>query len=164
MNENAPPSDAPYPEEGLGEAIRDLSSRVPRYAKLSASLVRDGAISAQGRSPLTGVLGESGFGRVAHWVPQLRQLDRTMRSIGAIRFALDEMQSAQADAHLAAAGLTREQIERDYAKLSAIGRRLSDDLARNARVLLHAGARHAGRLTGRGLRALRRWQKQRDAE
>ena len=62
------------------------------------------------------------------------------------------------------AGLTREQIELDYVTLTSIGRRLSDDAARNARSLLHGGAHHAGRLTGKGLRALRRWKQQRDGE
>src|SRR5690606_41734721 len=143
----------------LGAAIRDLASRAPRYGKLSAALARESAIGAQSRSPLTQVLGDGGFGRLARWVPQLRQLDRTLRSIGAIRHALDEMHSERAEAHLERAGLTREQIERDYATLTSIGRRLSDELARNARVLLHSGAHHAGRLTGKGLRALRRWKK-----
>lgn len=119
-------------------------------------------MSADSSSPLTHVLGESGFGRLARWVPQLRQLDRTLRSIGAIRYALDEMQSDRAEAHLQRAGLTRGQIERDHATLASIGRRLSDDLARNARTLLHGGAHHAGRLTGKGLRAFRRWKKQWD--
>lgn len=146
-------------DNSLAGAIRDISSRVPRYAKLTASLTRAGAISGHGRSPLTNVLGEGGFGRLARWVPQLRQLDRTLTSIGDIRDALDEMQSDRADGHLEAAGLTREQIERDYETLTSIGRRLSDDSARNARNLLHGGAHHAGRLTGKGLRAFRRWKK-----
>lgn len=149
-------------EDSLGEAIRDISGRVPRYAKLSASLARDGALSENSRSPLTNVLGEGGFGRLAGWVPQLRQLDRTLTSIGAIRHALGEMQSERADAHLDEAGLTREQIERDYETLTSIGRRLSEDSARNARNLLHGGAHHAGKLTGKGLRALRRWQQRRE--
>jgi|GEM_PF-3359189 hypothetical protein len=147
---------------GIGDTIRDLSSRVTSYAKLSASLAREGAMGTHSRSPLTQVLDQSGFGQLARWVPQLRQLDRTLRSIGAIRHALDEMHSERAEAHLERAGLTREQIERDYATLTSIGRRLSDELARNARVLLHSGAHHAGRLTGKGLRALRRWKKQWD--
>lgn len=148
--------------DGLADAIRDISTRVPGYAKLSASLAREGAISANSRSPLTQVLGQGGFGRLARWVPQLRQLDRTLTSIGAIRFALDEMQSDRAEAHLERAGLTRAQIERDHATLASIGRRLSDDIARNARTLLHGGAHHAGRLTGKGLRAFGRWKKQWD--
>jgi hypothetical protein len=146
-------------DDGLAEAIRDISRRVPRYARLSASLAREGAVSAQSRSPLTQVLGQGGFGRLARWVPQLRQLDRTLMSIGAIRYALDEMQSDRAEEHLELAGLTRQQIERDYETLTSIGRRLSDDIARNARTLLHGGAHYAGRLTGKGLRAFRRWKK-----
>lgn len=145
---------------GLAEEIRDLSSRVPQYAKLSASLTREGAMSPHSRSPLTNVLGEGGFGRLARWVPQLRRLDGTLMRIGAIRYALDEMQSDRAEAHLEAAGLTREQIERDYDALTSIGRRLSEDGAHNARRLLHGGAHHAGRLAGKGLRAFRRWKKQ----
>lgn len=149
-------------EHGLGEAIRDISGRVPRYAKLSASLARDGVLSENSRSPLTNVLGEGGFGRLARWIPQLRQLDRTLTSIGAIRHALGEMQSDRAEAHLDAAGLTREQIEHDYETLTSIGRRLSEDSARNARSLLHGGAHQAGKWTGKGLRALRRWQQRRE--
>lgn len=149
---------------GLAETIRDVASRVPAYAKLSASLAREGAMSASRGSPLTRVLGNSGVGRLARWAPQLRQLDRTLASIGTIRFALGEMQSDRADAHLEAAGLTREQIERDYDTLTSLGRRLSDDAARNARKLLHDGAHHAGKLTGRGLRAFRRWQARLDED
>jgi hypothetical protein len=156
-----PNSTAPD-QESLAGAIRDVSSRVPSYAKLSASLAREGAMGADSSSPLTQVLGQSGFGRLARWVPQLRQLDRTLRSIGALRHALDEMQSDRAEVHLQRAGLTREQIERDHATLASVGRRLSDDIARNARTLLHGSAHHAGRLTGNGLRALRRWKKQWD--
>lgn len=146
--------------EALGETIRDIASRVPRYAKLSASLSRAGALDAQGRSPLAQALGEGGFGRVARWIPQLRQLDQSLRSIGAIRNALGEMQSERAERHLEAAGLTREQIERDYRMLTTIGRRLSDEAAGNARALLHGGAHQAGRLTGKGIRAFKRWKKQ----
>lgn len=148
----------------LTETIRDVSSRVPRYAKLSASLTREGAMSAAGHSPLTRVLGEGGVGRLARWAPQLRQLDRTLTSIGTIRYALDEMQSDRAEAHLEAAGLTREQIERDYDTLTSLGRRLSEETAGNARKLLHGGAHHAGKLTGRGLRAFRRWKARLDEE
>jgi hypothetical protein len=150
-------AEPPVPK-GLGETIRDVASRVPKYAKLSASLTREGAMSATARSPLTQVLGDGGIGRLARWAPQLRQLDRTLASIGTIRHVLGEMRSERADAHLEAAGLTREQIERDYDTLTSLGRRLSDDAARNARKLLHGGAHHAGKLTGRGLRAFRRWQ------
>ncbi len=149
-------------DDGLADAIRDLSSRVPSYAKLSTSLVRDGARHAQSRSPLTHVLGAGSFGRLARWVPHLRKLDQSLMSIGAIRYTLDEMQSERAQEHLERAGLTREQIEHDYKMLTSIGRRLSDDAARNARSLLHGGAHHAGRLTGKGLRAFRRWKKQWD--
>lgn len=156
--QNSTPSD----HESLADAIRDVASRVPSYAKLTASLARDGAISANSSSPLTQVLGQSGFGRFARWVPQLRQLDQTLRSIGAIRHALDEMQSERAEMHLQRAGLTRGQIERDFTTLASIGRQLSDEIARNARTLLHGGAHHAGRLTGKGLRAFRRWKKQWD--
>lgn len=146
-------------DDTLAEAIRDIASRAPRYAKLSASLAREGAMSAHTRSPLTNVLGEGSFGRFAQWIPQLRRLDSAMGSIGAIRYALDELRSDRADAHLEAAGLTREQIARDHEALTSIGRRLSDRTSRNARTLLHGGAHHAGRLTGKGLRALRRWKK-----
>lgn len=151
-------------DDGLADAIRDVSSRVPSYAKLSASLTREGAMSAHSRSPLTDVLGQGGFGRLTRWIPQLRQLDRTLMSIGAVRHALDEMQSERAEAHLENAGLTRAQIERDHETLSSIGRRLSDNAARNARTLLHGGAYHAGRLTGKGLRAFRRWKKRWDGD
>lgn len=163
MSDDSTP-EATTDDDGLADAIRDISSRVPRYAKLSASLAREGAMSAQSRSPLTQVLGQGGFGRLARWVPQLRQLDRTLVSIGAMRYALDEMQSDRAEEHLALAGLTRQQIERDYETLTSIGRRLSDDIARNARTLLHGGAHYAGRFTGKGLRAFRRWKKQWDHE
>jgi len=110
-------------------------------------------MSSHSRSPLTKVLSEGGLGRLARWVPQLRQLDGTLMSIGAIRYALDEIRSDRAEAHLEAAGLTREQIERDHDMLTSIGSRLSDDATHNARQLLHGGAHHAGWLTGKGLRA-----------
>src|SRR5690606_5790157 len=111
----------PTDDESLAGAVRDLASRVPAYAKLSASLMREGAMTARSRSPLTQVLGEGGFGRVARWVTQLRRLDQTLMSIGASRSARDEMHGERDEKHLQPAGLPREQIERDYAMLTSIG-------------------------------------------
>lgn len=149
MSESNPP---------LGEAIRDISGRFPRYARLAASLAKEGAVSAAGRSPLDQALGGGGFAKLTWLVPPLRRLDQALRSIGAVRSALDEMHSERAERHLEAAGLTREQIERDFQQMSTITRRVRDEGARTARVLMHKGATEAGRATGKGLRALRRWR------
>lgn len=142
-------------------AIRDISTRFRQYGQLSASLVRDGWMSASGHSPLADALGAGAFGRLTRSVPVLRRLDRALASIGAIRAALNEMQAENAERHLQAAGLSREQVEADFQTISALTRRYTRDGAQNARKLAHEGIRRAGRATGKGLRAFRRWRDER---
>lgn len=139
-------------------AMRDISGRLRQYGQLSASLARDGWMSASGRSPLTDALGAGTFGRLARSVPLVRRLDRALASIGAIRSALNEMQAEKAERHLQAAGLTREQVEADFHTVSAIAKRYTSEGAQGARSLAHEGIRQAGRVTGKGLRAFRRWR------
>lgn len=148
-------------EPSLREAISGISGRLPQYGKLSASLVQEGWMRAPQRSPLTSLLGTSGFSKLTRWVPLLPQINKVLVTISAIRFALDEMQPDKADRHLEAAGLTREQVENDFQTISTLSRRYASDGARIAGEKAHEGFRQAGRAAGKGLRALDRWRKNR---
>lgn len=145
-------------EPGLRATLSDISSRLPQYGKLSASLVQEGWMAAPKQTPLMGVLGAGGFYKVARWVPLLRQVNQVMITIGAVRFALNEMQPEKADRHLQNAGLTRQQVEADFHTISNITRRYTTDGAKVAGEMAEQGIRQAGRAAGKGYRAFRRWR------
>lgn len=145
-------------DPGLRETLSHISSRLPQYGKLSASLVQEGWMSAPKQSPLMGVLGAGGFYKVARWVPLLRQVNHVLITISAIRFALNEMQPEKADRHLQNAGLTRQQVEADFHTISNVTRRYTTDGVKVAGEMAQEGARQAGRAAGKGYRAFRRWR------
>jgi hypothetical protein len=140
------------------QAVSDISGRLSNYGKLSASLVQEGWMGAPKQSPLMGVLGVGGFHRVARWVPLLRQINSVLITIGAIRFALNEMQPEKADRHLHNAGLTREQVEADYRTISTITQRYTTDGAKAAGEMANQGIQSAGRAAGKGFKAFKRWR------
>jgi hypothetical protein len=146
-------------EPGLREALSDISSRLPQYGKLSASLVQEGWMAAPKQSPLMDVLGVGGFYKLTRWVPVLRQVNQVLITIGAIRFALNEMQPEKADRHLQNAGLTRQQVESDFYTVSNVTRRYTTDGTKVAGEMAQEGVRQAGRAAGKGYRAFQRWRK-----
>ena len=147
------------PDPGIREAISDISSRLSNYGQLSASLVQEGWMGAPKRSPLTDVLGVGGFYKVARWVPLLRQINNVMITIGAVRFALNEMQPENADRHLANAGLTREQVEADFHTISSITQRYTTDSTKAAGEMANQGIQSAGRAAGKGFKAFNKWRR-----
>ncbi len=146
-------------EPDVRDAISDISSRLGNYGKLSASLVQEGWMGAPKRSPLMDVLGVGGFYKVARWVPMLRQVNNVLVTIGAIRFALNEMQPENANRHLHAAGLTREQVEADFHTISTITQRYTTDSAKAAGDMANQGIQSAGRAAGKGFKAFQKWRK-----
>jgi hypothetical protein len=146
-------------EPDVRTAINDISGRLSNYGRLSASLVQEGWMSAPKQSPLMSVLGVGGFYKVARWVPLLRQINQVMITIGAIRFALNEMQPEKADRHLHNAGLTRQQVEADFHTISTITQRYTSDGAKVAGEMANQGIKSAGRAAGKGYKAFNRWRK-----
>jgi hypothetical protein len=146
-------------EPDVREAISDISSRLSNYGQLSASLVQEGWMGAPKQTPLMNVLGVGGFYKIARWVPLLRQVNQVLITIGAIQFALNEMQPENANRHLHQAGLTREQVEADYRTISSITQRYTTDGARAAGEMADQGIQSAGRAAGRGFKAFKRWRR-----
>ncbi len=146
-------------EPNVREAISDISSRLGNYGQLSASLVQEGWMGAPKRSPLMDVLGVGGFYKVARWVPLLRQVNNVMITIGAVRFALNEMQPEKAERHLQNAGLTRQQVETDFHTISTITQRYTTDSAKAAGDMANHGIQSAGRAAGKGFKAFKKWRK-----
>jgi hypothetical protein len=152
----APPTDPG--DVGIRDTLKDIGSRVPQYAQLSQRLVAEGLMSAGQQGQLLGPLGLTPISRVTRFVPVLNQISRILSMIGAIRFVLTQMNPEAADLHMAAVGLSREQVEADFRVTKDLTRRASEVGAQEASRVLHDGARIAGRLTGKGLRAFRNWQ------
>jgi hypothetical protein len=146
-------------EPNVREAISDISSRLSNYGQLSASLVQEGWMSAPKQTPLMSVLGVGGFYKVARWVPLLRQVNQVLITIGAVRFALNEMQPENANRHLANAGLTREQVEADFRTVSTITQRYTTDGAKAAGDMANQGIQSASRAAGKGFKAFKKWRK-----
>jgi hypothetical protein len=140
-------------------AISDISGRLGNYGQLSASLVQEGWMAAPKQSPLMNVLGVGGFYKMARWVPLLRQVNQVMITVGAIQFALNEMQPENANRHLHNAGLTREQVEADFRTISTITQRYTTDSAKVAGQMADQGIQSAGRAAGKGFKAFKSWRK-----
>ncbi len=150
-------------EQSAREALSGLAQRLPRYAELSARLVAEGRLSAGQQAPLLGGLrGVPVAGRLIGLVPFLGQLTTLLGTLGAIRYALEQMQAEAADAHLAAVGLSRAEVEADVRQVGALVQRVKAVDAEAASELMRSGARKAGRLVGRGLRAFRAAQAARE--
>ncbi|HET7034480.1 MAG TPA: hypothetical protein VFI42_02255 [Thermomicrobiaceae bacterium] len=165
---------------GIGETLRDVGSRLPAYARLSQGLVAAGFLSANQQADILGPLGYGPLARVARFVPLLNQLTRVLSLVGAIRFALTQLDPEVAEEHLAHVGLTRAQVEADFQATRGLAERIAasgsqqaahafeagkEQVARLAEAggpvaskALEDGARAAGKLTGKGLRAFRQWQ------
>ena len=164
----------------IGDTIKDLSQRVPSYAKLSYNLVSAGKMSGAQQSQILGPLGYGPASKISRFVPLLNQLTRILSMVGTIRFVLTQMDVETANEHLASVGLSREQVEADFEVTRDLakhakevgGREASRALeigsreaqralevgGREASKALTSGARVAGRLTGKGIRSFRNWQ------
>lgn len=145
-------------DPSIRETLKDIGSRVPTYAQLSQRLVAEGMMTAGQQGQILGPLGFGPLSRVTRFVPLLGQMTRVLSMIGAIRFVLTQMNPEVADAHLAAVGLTREQVEADFRVTKDLSKRAGEVGAQHASRALEDGARVAGRLTGKGLRAFKNWQ------
>ena len=165
---------------GVGDTLRDVGSRLPAYARLSQGLVAAGLLSANQQADILGPLGYGPLARVARFVPLLNQLTRLLSLVGAIRFALTQLDPELAEEHLARAGLSRAQVEADFQATRGLAERIAASGSQQAahayelgkeqaaRLVeasgpiaskaLEDGARAAGKLTGKGLRAWRNWQ------
>jgi hypothetical protein len=149
-----------HTEANLRSTLSGIGTRLPQYGKLSTRLIADGRMSARKSDPLMGILGAGGLhlSRLTRMVPMLGYAQQALVTIGAIRFALQEMQPERAERHLQEAGLTREQVEADYQAITGLTKRFAGDGTRVASHLVDDGARRAGQLAGKGFRAFRRWQ------
>jgi hypothetical protein len=144
--------------EKIGDTLKDIGQRVPSYAKLSYNLVSAGKMTSAQQSQLLGPLGYGPASRFTRFVPILNQLTRILSMVGTIRYVLTQMDVETANEHLASVGLSREQVERDFAVTRDLAKRAKDVTGREASRAIENGARVAGRLTGKGIRSFRNWQ------
>lgn len=155
MSETEQPGD-----ESIREILNDISSRLPNYGQLSARLVSEGYMSANQQSQLLGPLGPAALPltRLTRFIPGIGLVTRVLALVGAVRFALTQMQPETAAEHLAAVGLTRDQVEADFLVTKSLVRRAGTVGSREAARIAEEGARVAGKLAARGRQALRAWQ------
>lgn len=155
--------DAQIDQQSLRELFGDIAGRLPAYGQLSARLVNEGRMSAGQQGQLPGPLGAAGgvpMARIARLVPGIGAAARMLTIIGGVRYALTQMQPDQADLHLAAVGLTREQVDADFQTARTLSKQLRESGSREVTRIAEEGARVAGRLAGKGLRAWRKRQAQ----
>jgi uncharacterized membrane protein YkvA (DUF1232 family) len=133
-----------------GTAI-STAVRLPAYARLAMGLARDPRVPARSKVVLAGGLAYvvSPIDLVPGIIPVLGQLDDLGALILAIKVALRVLPPELAAAHLAQAGLTTAQIDRD---LDIVRQFITWAASR----LLGRSARVAGLLAGPGLMAVRR--------
>lgn len=135
----------------LGRAARDLAptlARLPAYIRLGLRLLGDGRLAVPVRIILAGaaLYAASPLDAVPGFVPVLGQLDDLIVALTALRLALERLGPGGAAPHLAAAGLSRADLDRDLF------------LARQAlRRLIYAGGVAALGAAGRGLSGAARW-------
>ncbi len=125
--------------------------RLPRYARLTAELVRDPAVPTRSKAALAAGLAYVALpiDLVPGLIPVLGQLDDLGALLLGIRFALRGLPPEVARAHLARAGLTVDQVDRD---LDVTRRMLAWAAGRVAR----GSVRLVGRVAATGIRASRR--------
>jgi hypothetical protein len=145
-------------QESVLATLRDVGDRLPSYAQLSFNLVSAGKMSAAQQGQILGPLGYGPAARVTRFVPLLNQVSRMLSMIGTVRFVLTQMDRETANGHLDAVGLSREQVEHDFDVMRDLAQRAGATTSREASRAIEGGARIAGRLTGKGIRAYRGWQ------
>jgi uncharacterized membrane protein YkvA (DUF1232 family) len=98
--------------------------RVPAYSRLAWALVRDGRIRRRDRVLLLGGLGYllSPIDLIPGFIPVLGQLDDLAVALWALRRTLQAAPPEVSAAHLAARGLTMQQVDEDLARVTRSGR------------------------------------------
>lgn len=142
------------------EILAGIARRLPSYAQLTMRLAQDTRMSANQRAPLVGLLGRGlpVLDLVPGIVPVIGRFNGLLGMFQTISVALAQLQPDVAEEHLKAVGLTREQVESDVRATTDLARRLAALSSANLGNLTDSGARSAGRLVGKGLRAFRDWQ------
>lgn len=145
------------------EILTSIAKRLPRYGKLATRLITDGRISARQKAPLIGSIGYSlsPIDLIPGIIPVIGQLDDLLVVLGTLRYILKQLDPEAADEHLAAAGLTRAQLDADFRDSALVTGRLAAAGARGAGTLAIGGARLAGRIAGSGWRMIRNQQSRR---
>lgn len=149
-------------EAGLREMLSQLMEHAPAYAQLASSLAADTRIASSQRTPLSGLFLAGTRTPAARLLPGVFPLlvtaERLIRGFNTINTVLQQAQPEVADEHLAAVGLTREQVAADMQLATELTRRVTEIGATHASTAASHGARVAGRLVGKGLRAWRSYQ------
>lgn len=135
-----PVNEDPFPREAFGALIR----RIPAYGRLAWRLGRDPLVSRARRAAVIGAAGylASPIDLVPGLIPVLGQLDDIAVVLAALRLALNGLDPARRQAHLAAVGLSDMDFATD---LRAVGS--------TAAWIGRAGVRTGRRALGSGLRA-----------
>lgn len=143
-------------DRGTREILTGIVKRLPRYGQLATRLVSDGRISARQKAPLIGGIGYSvsPIDLIPGIIPIFGQLDDLLVMLGTLRYVLKQMDPEAADKHLAAAGLTRAQLDTDFRDTALVAGRLASAGVRGAGRLMTGGARLAGRVAGKGWRRM----------
>jgi hypothetical protein len=139
---NAPEAEMsgdPALEASLRETLKDVGSRLPNYARFSQGLVAAGLMSANGQAQLLGPLGAGPLAQVSRFVPLLNQATRVLQLVGAVHFALTQLEPQVAEQHLVNAGLTRAQVEADFQATKGLASRAASSGSEQASKALEVG-------------------------
>jgi hypothetical protein len=138
------------------QALASISERAPQYLELSARLAQDARIATRHPTLLDGLVLNSALFRIAPGAGALLlTAQRLLRVLRILQTLLREAQPAVIDEHLAAAGLTRDEVDADVRALTATVGQLTALGVDSASRLASEGARLAGRLLGKSLKARR---------
>lgn len=142
------------------QALASIAERAPQYLELSARLACDARIASRHPSLLDGIAMNAALFRFLPGAAGLLfAARRLLRVFTVLQTLLDEAQPEVIDAHLAAVGLTRAQVEADVQLLTRTVAQLTALGTEQAARVATEGARIAGRLASKGLRALRARQR-----
>lgn len=120
----------------LRQEVLPVFGRLPAYGKLIYLLGTDGTLPARDKTALLLAIGYqvSPVDLIPGFIPVIGQLDDFYVMLWGIRRTLDALPEERATAHLAAAGLTRAQLDAD-----------SDLVRRALQEIIAGGASAAGR-------------------
>ncbi|HLI52093.1 MAG TPA: hypothetical protein VKU87_09860 [Thermomicrobiaceae bacterium] len=169
QQEQAEPSLGPNAEWLAGEdpsareTLTGIGRRLPRYARLASSLAADTRLDAQQRRPLTGILGRGlpMIDLLPGLIPIVGRFDGLLGLFSAILYALRNMQAEDAEYHLQAVGLSREQVEADLRDTTRLAKELAERTESFTQRTIGAGgytdtgARALGRSIGKVIRGYR---------